>query len=208
MKIAELSYLLVGAPEVAEWKFYAEKVLGTMVQDGPEGALYVKIDHRAFRIAVLPGHDNGLLASGWLVQTKDDFEAAKAELTGSGVELVEGTAQGAQLRKVQGYISFKDPEGHGHEVAWGPISDFLPFVSPAAVSGFVTGEMGLGHVVLTAVKDFDAQAAFWTDHGSFALSDILHIPMPEGNQRRKTRQSAIPTHRWKKIRNRRMYFIF
>ena len=31
------------------------------------------------------------------------------------------------------------------------------------------------------------------------------IPMPEGNHRRKIRQRAIPTHRWKKISDRRMY---
>ena len=183
MKIAELGYLLVGAPEVAEWKFYAEKVLGAMALDGPADALYVKIDHRAFRIAILPDQDNGLIASGWLVQTEDDFHAARAELTDGGVELVEGTAEGAQIRQVQGYFSFKDPEGHSHELAWGPISDFQPFVSPAAVSGFVTGDMGLGHVVLTAVKDFKAEADFWTSLGGFSLSDILHVPMPDGKAR-------------------------
>ena len=180
MKIAELGYLLVGAPNTAEWKHFAENVVGAMTVGGPDDALYVKIDPRAFRLAILPGHENGLLASGWLVASPDEFAAARDELQTADVLVTEGDEGGAKLRQVQQYFSFRDPAGHLHEIAWGPISDFTPFVSPAAVSGFVTKGLGLGHVVLTAPREFKTAVDFWLKHG-FALSDILNIPTPAGN---------------------------
>lgn len=180
MKISELGYVLVGAPDVEEWRHYAEQVLGTMAVDGEDGVLYLKIDARAFRIAILPGHDNGLIASGWLVNSPNDFAAARQELIDAGVEVSTGDAAGALLRHVQAYFSFRDPEGHQHEVSWGPISDFKPFTSPIGVSEFITEGLGLGHVVLTAANDFKAETDFWINHG-FGLSDILNVPTPAGN---------------------------
>ena len=180
VNIAELGYLLVGAPDVEAWRHYAERVLGTMTSDGDNGILYLKIDPRAFRIAVLPGHANGLLASGWLVNTPAEFAAARQELLDVGVDVADGDEGGARLRHVQAYFTFRDPEGHSHEVAWGPISDFKPFTSPIGVSSFITEGMGVGHVVLTATNDFKAEAEFWLKHG-FGLSDILNVPTPAGN---------------------------
>jgi len=98
----------------------------------------------------------------------------------AGVAVTDGDADGARLRQVQNYFSFRDPEGHLHEIAWGPISDFQPFVSPLGVTAFVTEGLGLGHVVLTATKDFGSEADFWLNHG-FRLSDILNVPTPAGN---------------------------
>ena len=179
MTIIELGYVLVGAPTVAEWRSFATEILGAMAAEGPAGALYVKIDARAFRIAVLPHQKNGLLASGWLVASEQEFSAARRELITEGVPVEDGNAEGAGLRKVQAYFSFRDPAGHTHEVAWGPISDFTPFASPVGVSGFVTADMGLGHVVLTSPESFDAVMGFWLKSGRFGLSDILRIPLPQ-----------------------------
>lgn len=185
MNIVELGYVLVGAPDVAQWRTFGTEVIGAMAASGPAGALYLKIDPRAFRIAVLPGRPAGLVASGWFVASERDFVEARDALQREEVAIQNGDADGAELRKVQGYFSFEDPAGHRHEIAWGPISDFTPFVSPVGVSGFVTEGMGLGHVVLAAVGPrFDAATAFWTKPGRFQLSDILHIPSPGGGRAR------------------------
>jgi len=183
LRIIELGYVLVGAPETSEWRRYATDVVGAMAIDDPSGALYVKTDMRAFRIAVLPDRDAGLLASGWLVPDEPDFFRARSELANDGVVIEDGTEEGACLRKVQGYFAFRDPAGHRHEIAWGPISDFTPFVSPVGVSGFVTGDMGLGHVVLAAPSSMEQVMEFWTKPGRFGLSDILHVPGPSGAAR-------------------------
>ncbi len=179
MQIRELAYVLVGAPTVEEWRRFATGVVGAMTSTTSEGVLHIKIDERAFRIAVLPDHPNGLMASGWLVAGPREFEAARASFEADGVAIQDGDERGAQLRCVQAYFGFTDPAGQRHEIAWGPISDHAPFASPAGVSGFVTDGLGFGHVVLSAVEAFDESVAFWTKPGRFVLSDILRLPIPQ-----------------------------
>jgi len=183
MDILELGYVLVGAPRVAGWRAFAEETLGAMTVEGPAGALYVKIDERAFRLAVIPDREDGLIACGWLMAGPEAFRAARTALCDDGVAVEDGDAVGAGLRRVQAYCSFKDPAGHTHEFAWGPISDFRPFTSPAGVSGFVTKELGMGHVALSAAETFDEEVAFWTRRGWLRLCDLLHVPGPAGPAR-------------------------
>jgi 3,4-dihydroxy-9,10-secoandrosta-1,3,5(10)-triene-9,17-dione 4,5-dioxygenase len=47
----------------------------------------------------------------------------------------------------------------------------LPFVSPQGVSHFVTGDMGMGHVVFSA-PDFEAMLAFHRDVVGFRETDM------------------------------------
>lgn len=185
MTIKELGYFLVGAPDVEEWRQFATGILGAMAIDGPDGALYLKIDERAFRIAVLPGRENGLGACGWLAPDPLAFEEARQALLRDGTEIQPGDADGARLRCVQEYFGFRDPADHWHELAWGPISDHAPFASPIGVSGFVTAGLGLGHVVLAAAGAFDETLDFWVRPGRFALSDILHVTMPHDEIKRR-----------------------
>ena len=70
-------------------------------------------------------------------------------------------------RRVQNLLSFTDPAGNHHEAFWGVVSDFAVFNSATGVSGFVTGDQGLGHIVLPA-PNFDDTAAFFTDVLGFA----------------------------------------
>ena len=37
----------MGAPETSEWRHFGRDVVGAMVQDGPDGSLYLKLDERA-----------------------------------------------------------------------------------------------------------------------------------------------------------------
>lgn len=183
MELVELGYLLVGASETGTWRLFAEQVVGAMTLDGPQRSLYVKIDERAFRIAVLPGQRAGLRVCGWMVPNVRAFRAARESLQAEHIAIAQGDAAGASLRQVQDYFSFQDPAGHVHEIAWGPISDFRPFVSPTGVSGFVTETLGLGHIALTAPEHFDEQIAFWVRPDRFGVSDILNVPGPKGRAR-------------------------
>ena len=70
-----------------------------MVQDGPDGSLYLKLDERASRLVVLPGQDNGLLACGWLVASEGHFAKVRESFAKDGVTIVEGTPSGAAPRE-------------------------------------------------------------------------------------------------------------
>jgi 3,4-dihydroxy-9,10-secoandrosta-1,3,5(10)-triene-9,17-dione 4,5-dioxygenase len=67
----------------------------------------------------------------------------------------------ASARCVSGFARFVDPAGVSIEVFYGPILTHVPVVTPK-VSSFVTGEMGMGHVVLN-VPDLRPEVDFYRD---------------------------------------------
>mgnify|MGYP006197280017 FL=1 len=176
MSINQLGYVVVESSDIAKWRFFGTQIIGLAAQEGPEGALYLKADGRRYRILVIPSTRDGLYSSGWESVSEQAFLAAREAVASAGADLIESSAEERRLRCVTDMFSFVDPSGNRQEVTWGPISDFAPFISPVGVERFVTGNMGMGHVVLPAMN-FDATYAFWTQVLGFGLSDILHAPL-------------------------------
>lgn len=181
MNLSGLAYVVAESTDLAHWKTYAEGVLGMMTASAPDGGLYLRMDERQFRFAIEPGQRDGYVASGWEVLDQAAFERALTVLREAKVEhRLEDAAFCAQ-RCAQQVVSFRDPSGNRHEVVWGFQSDFTRFVSPVGVPRFVTGDIGMGHVVLPATAFADT-VAFVKDVMGFGLSDIFnfHPPGAEG----------------------------
>ncbi|WP_248798122.1 VOC family protein [Pseudomonas sp. MWU13-2105] len=176
MSINQLAYVVVESTDIEKWRFFATQIIGLAELPAQDGAIYLKADSRHYRILVVPGARDGLYASGWEVVSQEHFLAVRQIVSGAGVEIIESSALDRQLRQVTGLFSFVDPSGNRQEVTWGPISDFAPFVSPIGVARFVTGNMGMGHVVLPSMN-FDASFRFWRDVCGFGLSDMLHAQL-------------------------------
>jgi len=175
VKITEYGYVIIGATDIEKWRAYGTDVLGMQAIDGPDGALYLKMDERDFRLAIQKSDKDCLFTSGWGVDDEAAFDAAKKAIEKSGMKVTAGTADEIKLRKVQNMFSFEDPNGQRHEVYWGPIASFSKFVSPLGVN-FVTQNLGFGHAVLPTAK-LKKTVAFWTDVMGFGTSDILHVTM-------------------------------
>ena len=151
MDIRGLGYVTLLSSDLAQWRHYASQVLGMMVIGSDDDEhLYLKMDERHYRILVQKSVGNGFGACGWEVAGKAALEQAILELQKADVQVTRGTAAEAELRKVQELVHFSDPDGNRHELFWGPLQDFARFVSPVGVKGFVTNELGMGHVVLPA----------------------------------------------------------
>ena len=71
-------------------------------------------------------------------------------------------------------ITFDDPSGNTLEVFHGAALEHRPFVSPYGTQ-FVTGEQGLGHVVLTITDDAES-LHFYRDVLGFQLRDSMRLP--------------------------------
>ena len=67
----------------------------------------------------------------------------------------------APQRRVTGFVAFDDPGGNPVELFYGPILDHVPVQTPL-VSSFVTGDMGMGHVIVSA-EDAEATLDFYID---------------------------------------------
>lgn len=179
MRITALGSLVIGATDVAAWRHFATEVLGLQAFDDPSGALCLKMDERHHRYLVLPHDENRLLASVWELPDETSFLSARERLLLSGVAVDDGSAAERALHRVQALCSGTDPSGNRVSLSWGPRSDFERFVSPIGVPGFVTGDMGMGHVVLPAPR-FDETVAFWEQVLGFEVSDFVHYDMGAG----------------------------
>lgn len=143
--IKNLAYVGFESPNAEEWRTFGPDVLGAeLAPDESDGAVRLRVDQAAYRITIHPGERNDVAYLGWEV---DDLDATANTLENAGFTVVDH--------------AFVDPFGFRHElvtkVAQGPA-----FTPGRAMSGFVTGEQGLGHVVLI-VPDLAAASAFYTD---------------------------------------------
>lgn len=179
VKIAGLGYVVIGATDLERWRRFGVEMLGMAASDAGDGALYLKMDERHFRYLVVPHSADVFLASAWEVADQAMYDAARAAVEAAGHVVGIGTREQCRQRKVQAFFSCVDPSGNRLEIFWGPIGDFERFVSPIGVRGFVTGDMGMGHVVLPA-PNFEATRAFWLDVLDFALSDFVNYDMGAG----------------------------
>ena len=182
MEVAALSYVVVKSRNLRDWRDFGEGMLGMAARDAGSG-LALKMDERAGRVFIEPGDTDCYFASGWELHSQAQFEQAKQDLAAHAVEFHPATAEEKALRHVFDMVWFRDPSGNRHELAYGYVTDFERFVSPAGVPRFVTGDLGLGHMVLPAPQ-IDATRAFMCDVLGFGLSDILvHRPAPGFEQR-------------------------
>lgn len=180
MRIQALAYVLVETTDIGKWRHYAEQVLGMSTTAGPEGALYLKMDEREFRIAALPGSADRYLASGWALAPGADFDATVAALEAAGVAVTDSSEAERRLRRVARMVKFTDPSGNAHELVQGDTGARAAFVSPIGVAGFKTGAQGLGHTVLPAAQNFDATEKLFREVLGFGMSDRFNFkPGPD-----------------------------
>ncbi|NVK43901.1 MAG: VOC family protein [Oceanospirillaceae bacterium] len=187
MDIRGLGYVCVESTDPQQWLDYGTQVLGMMVAPGmpDNGAAYLKMDERPFRIAAFKSEQDRFGCAGWEVADAAALETAAGELEQADVQVVRGSADEIAARRVQDLIRFQDPDGNRHEIFWGPAMDFARFVSPVGVSRFVTDGLGLGHVVLPAPQ-FDATRDFYAEVMGFGLSDLMKVRFtPDPNEPEK-----------------------
>jgi 3,4-dihydroxy-9,10-secoandrosta-1,3,5(10)-triene-9,17-dione 4,5-dioxygenase len=91
-----------------------------------------------------------------------------------GTPYKEATATELADRRVDEMIRFSDPSGNPLAVFHGAALEYRRVVSPYGHK-FVTGEQGLGHVVLTTRDDAEA-LHFYRDVLGFKLRDSMRMP--------------------------------
>jgi 3,4-dihydroxy-9,10-secoandrosta-1,3,5(10)-triene-9,17-dione 4,5-dioxygenase len=172
--IQSLGYLRIEATDVAAWREFGVRVLGMVEGRGPEaGALYLRMDEFPARLVILPGGQDRLVASGWEMPGDGELRALGQALEQAGVPVKAGTAAELAERRVAELLRFEDPAGNTLEAFCGAALEHRPAASPYG-NRFVTGGMGLGHVVLP-VTDEDAALRFYTDVLGFRLRDSMRM---------------------------------
>jgi len=173
--IRSLGYLRIESTDVPAWREYGLKVLGMVEGSGAtEGALYLRMDDFPARLVVVPGEHDRLSESGWECADAAGLQSVRDALDVEGVPYKEATAAELADRRVDEMITFADPSGNRLEVFHGAALEHRRVVSPYGHK-FVTGEQGLGHVVLSTRDDAEA-LHFYRDVLGFHLRDSMRLP--------------------------------
>lgn len=175
--IKSLGYVKVQTADVARWRRFAFEVLGFAEGTGPDDdALYLRMDERAARIVVVPAETDRIVTVGWEVRDHAALDRVKAALNGVSVPFKQLAQEDVDARRVEEAIAFEDPAGNSLEVFHGAVLDHSPVVTPFGAK-FVTGNQGLGHVVLPAT-DVNGLFDFYVDTMGFVSRGAFRVPTP------------------------------
>jgi extradiol dioxygenase len=173
MSITRLGYLGVQTPDPNAWESFGTDVLGLAVTaKGDDGTLYFRADERLYRLAVHPGTESRIRYAGWEVADEEQLAAMVRRLEDTGAEWVQGSREECAQRKVESFVRLTDPAGIPHEIFYGAVVTYEPFVPGRPMNGFVTGAQGLGHVVFI-VPDARTAHEFYSKVLGFQLTDVV-----------------------------------
>lgn len=172
MRLSGLGYFGLHTQRIEQWRTFAEDVLGVRAMTTEDG-LRLRLDDRAWRIALHASDAEEFGYVGWEVPGPAELAAAAAELAAAGVTVERADEDLLRQRDVLGLVHLRDPSGIRVELFHGARTAVTPFASPTGAR-FVTGEQGLGHVVFN-VDDFEATYRFYTQLLGFRPSDFCDL---------------------------------
>jgi 2,3-dihydroxybiphenyl 1,2-dioxygenase len=175
MSVQALGYLGIRAKGLDDWAAYGTNLLGLQRIERSRSTLAFRMDDRKQRIVIDAGGHEGIGFFGWEVAGAAALDALAARLEQHGVAVARGSRALADERHVEDLIVFSDPIGSRLEAFHGAETTTEPFVPGRSVSGFRTGPLGMGHVVMN-VETVDQVLPFYRDLLGFKLSDYYYHP--------------------------------
>jgi extradiol dioxygenase len=173
MAVSQLAYVGIGVSDMARWRSFASDVLGMEVVEGAaDGTVYLRMDECHHRVTLHPTGEDDVVYIGLQAATHVEYEQSKDALRGAGVTLTQGTPAEITQRRVLDFVKFETGELPfelcvGPHMRWDP-----PFRPGRAMSGFKTGALGMGHVVLRS-SNRDDSVRLLTDVLGFHISDYI-----------------------------------
>lgn len=171
--ISNLAYVGFTSPAADEWRTFGPEILGTEVVPSDDGVVRLRIDDKAWRIAIHPGEVDDVAYVGW--------EVADAELApmrdraeGFGCSVHDDGGGLAGQRRVGRISWFEDPFGFRHELVDTVEGGHTFTPGRPLVGSFVTGEQGLGHIVFI-VADGEQGQRLATDVLGMKPSDTVSV---------------------------------
>ncbi|MBD0861753.1 VOC family protein [Gordonia sp. zg691] len=178
-EIKGLGYVRVLATDMDRWRELGYDVLGFAPGSGPEeDALHFRMDERPSRITVERADVDRVSAVGWEVRDHLALRRLTSMFDAEGIEHTEMPQDLCDARRIEGGISLKDPGGTPLEIFYGPALDHSP-VNTKYGQKFVTGQQGLGHVVMPTTN-FDESYRFYTETLGFLPRGAFRMPSPPG----------------------------
>lgn len=177
-EISNLGYVVIEASNLTAWSTFATDIIGASVDHGAAGQLGLRLDEHPWRVQIVSGKRDDISAAGWEFSSAEELEIFVGELRSKGgaVDSLDPV-----LRSVTRLYAMADPTGFTHEFYYGRtgIDHTSPMVSEVIRGdGFVTGNLGVGHIV-AVVPDYEAAVDWYSSVLKLRKSDrIVEEVMP------------------------------
>lgn len=175
MELQALAYVGVRTCNAEDWASYGTKLVGLQLVDRTRGTMAFRMDDRKQRIVVEVDGGEGIQFFGWEVADATALDRCAGRLDGLDIRVERGSQALEAQRQVEGLIILHDPLGNRVEICHGPVAAAEEFVPGRSVSGFRTGALGIGHVVMS-VEHITDIAAFYQDVLGFGVTDFYENP--------------------------------
>ena len=165
-----LGYVVVESRKLPEWQRFASDGLGLHVDAVDRGVLGLRVDAHRRRIVVRDGAGEDVVAIGWQMHDDQALTLALQRLRAGALDVREVGGAEAAERGVERFWAFDGPKRVRYELFTRPQLDARPLEMQA--SGFVTGDMGLGHFAMTT-REPEAALRFFRTVFDARLSDTI-----------------------------------
>src|SRR5262249_18215779 len=177
MSIQALGYIGVRAKDLGDWAAYGTNFLGLQRIDKSRSSLAFRMDDRKQRLVVDADGGQGIGFFGWEAADAAALDALAARIGAAGTRAALGPRRRAADPQVQDLIVLNDPGGTRLEISHGAATAGEPFKPGRNISGFRTGPLGMGHVVMHFERIAEVMA-FYQNVLQFRISDYWLRPFP------------------------------
>lgn len=175
----ELAHLALEVPDPATLVQAFDAVVGLVPgEPTPEGESTWRNDDLAQRVIVKRGDANDAVAVGFMAADDAVFDDVVSSLRAVGFDAVDDAERAIQ-RRVGRLAHTTAPWGVQVEIVLDPARAAVPFSSATVPGGFLTQDVGFGHVVF-ATTAFDESVAFLTQGLGLVQSDWLEMEIGPG----------------------------
>lgn len=165
-----LGYLVVHSRRLPEWQRFAGDGLGVHTDMTSDGTLALRIDAHQRRIILREGAAEDVVAIGWQLHDEAALQLMLERLRAARIEVQELGGAEARMRGVERIWTFAGPKRVAYELFTRPVLGTSALSMKA--SGFVTGDMGLGHFAMTT-REPEAALRFFQSLFDARVSDTI-----------------------------------
>ncbi len=172
--VKRLAYVEIEASDLERWAVFGSEVFGCEKAEGSTpDCLKLRIDARPWRIMVSRGPKDDLKTVGLELADRAGLHEVCARLEKAGHPFRMASRDECAARGVYEMCLLTDPSGIDLELSFGGLMQpQQPFRAGVGHGGFVTGDQGLGHLMLVVDDPLKVQQ-FYGEIMGFITSDYV-----------------------------------
>lgn len=181
-ELQNLAYVVFVASDLGAWRDYATGIIGLGTAEAGDGSLGLRMDDHPWRLLIEAGADDDLTHAGWDLGSDAALDDYVAALRAIGQDVREESTEMAAKRQVSRLFSLADPNGFAHEFFTGRkgVQADGGALSPILRGpGFMTGDLGIGHI-LPVSKNYEDGVRWYTEVLGLRYSDRIRQEMAPG----------------------------